>query len=196
VPAAGLEDSDLTAHVAAGNDARSANKTRSNVRQDTSVQVGGDQNIELLWAGDALHASVVDNHVVGFDCGVILSYLLHGVPEETIRQLHDIGLVDTGYLLAVVGKGKGKGKLSNTLRLCPGDDLQRLDHAGYGLMLKTGVLSLGVLTDDAEVDILVARLEAGNVLDQHDRCVDIELLTQSDVEGRVAGALDRGVENT
>ena len=63
-------------------------------------------------------------------------------------------------------------------------------------MLEAGVLSLSVLTDDAEVDILVARLEAGNVLDQHDRCVDIELLTQSDVEGRVAGALDRGVENT
>lgn len=63
-------------------------------------------------------------------------------------------------------------------------------------MLQARVFTLGVLTDDAEVDVLVAGVVAGDVLDQDDGGVDIELLTQSDVEGLVAGALNGGMQDT
>ena len=63
-------------------------------------------------------------------------------------------------------------------------------------MLETRVLALGVLTDDAKVDILVARLVARDVLEEDDGSVDVELLAESDVEGAVAGALDGSVEDT
>lgn len=196
VTAAGLEDGDLAAHVATGDDTGATDETGANVGQDTAVQVGHDHDVELLGLGDALHRGVVDNHVVGLESGVVLGDLLEGVAEKTVGKLHDVGLVDDGDLLAVVGQGKGKGELGNALRLGPGDDLEGLDDAGDRLVLEAGVLALGVLTDDAEVDILVAGVVAGNVLDQDDGGVNVKLLAQSDVERLVAGALDGSVEDT
>lgn len=196
VSASGLEDGDITTHVASGNDTGTTDETSSNVGENTSVQVGHDHDVELLGSGDTLHRGVVDNHVVGLDGGEFLTDLLDGVAEKTVGQLHDVGLVNAGDLLAVVGESKSVGELGNALRLCAGDDLERLDDAIDRLVLETRVLSLGVLTDDAEVDVLVAGLVAGNVLDQDNRSVDVELLTKGDVERLVTGALDGGVEDT
>jgi hypothetical protein len=196
VTAAGLEEGDVAAHVASGNDTGATDETSADVGEDASVQVGHDHDVELLGARDALHRGVVDNHVVGLEGRVVLANALDRVAEETVSQLHDVGLVDAGDLLAVVGKGKGEGELGNALRLLAGDDLERLDDAVDRLVLEAGVLALGVLTDDAEVDVLVARLVAGDVLEQDNRGVDVELLAQGDVEGTVAGALDGRVEDT
>ena len=104
--------------------------------------------------------------------------------------------MDAGNLLAVVGERKGERKLGDALRLLTGDDLERLDDAVDRLVLETRVFTLGVLTDDAEVDVLVARLVTGDVLEEDDGGVDVELLTESNVEGTVAGALDGRVEDT
>jgi hypothetical protein len=196
VTAAGLENGDLATHVAAGDDTGSTNKGSTNVGQDTTVQVRHDHDVELLGLGNGLHTGVVDNHVVDLEGGVVLSNSVEGVAEETIGQLHDVGLVDASNLAAVVGEGKGEGELGNALRLGTGDDLEGLDDAGDALVLETRVLTLGVLTDDAQVDVLVAGLVAGDVLDQGDAGVDVELLAQGDVEALVAGALDGGVEDT
>jgi hypothetical protein len=104
--------------------------------------------------------------------------------------------VNTGNLLAVVGKSEAESELGDALGLGAGDDLQGLDDTLNGLVLKTGVFSLGVLTNDAEIDILVASLVTGNVLDQRDRGVDVQLLTKGDVERLVTRTLDGSVENT
>lgn len=63
-------------------------------------------------------------------------------------------------------------------------------------MLKTRVFTLCVLTDDAEVNIVMASLITGDVLDEHDRSEDIEFLSKGDVEGLVARPLNWGEENT
>lgn len=150
----------------------------------------------MLRTADTLHGGVVDNHVVALDGGVLLTDLLDGVAEETVGKLHDVGLVDAGDLATVVGKSEGEGELGDALRLGAGDDLERLNDALDGLVLEARVLALGVLTDDAEVDVLVAGLVAGDVLDQDNGGVDVELLTEGDVEGLVAGALDGSVQDT
>ena len=196
VTASGLENGNVAAHVASGNDTRATDKTSTNVGQNTSVQVGHNHDVKLLRARDALHRGVVDDHVVGLEGRVVLADLLDGVAEETVSQLHDVGLVDASNLLAVVCERKGESKLGNALRLLAGDDLERLDDAVDRLVLETRVLALGVLTDDAEVDVLVACLVARDVLEEDDRSVDVELLAKSDVEGAVAGALNGGVEDT
>lgn len=195
VTATGLEHGNVAAHVAAWHNTRATNKRGANVGQNATVQVGHDHDVELLRLGDALHGGVVDNHVVGLDGGVLGSSLLEGGAEETVGQLHDVGLVDAGDLLAVVGQGKAKCKLGNALRLGARDDLERLDDALDGLVLQTRVLALGVLTDDAHVDALVAGLVAGHVLDQRDGCVDVELLAHGDVERLVAAALEGRVQD-
>ena len=196
VTAAGLEDGNLTTHVATGNDTGAADETSADVGENATVKVGHDHDVELLGTADTLHAGVVDNHVVGLDGGVLLTNLLDGVAEETVGELHDVGLVDAGNLAAVVGQGEGEGELGDALGLGAGDDLERLDDAGDGLVLEARVLALGVLTDNAEVDVLVAGLVAGDVLDQDDGGVNVEFLTECDVERLVAGALDGSVKDT
>lgn len=196
VTAARLEDGDITSHVAARNDTWTTDKTGTDVGQDTTVKVGHDHDVELLRTGDTLHGGVVDNHVVGLNSGVLLTDLLDSVAEQTIGKLHDVGLVDAGNLAAVVGQGEREGELGDALRLGTGDDLERLDDAGNRLVLEARVLALGVLTDDAKVDILVAGLVTGDVLDQDNGRVNVELLAEGDVERLVAGALDGSVEDT
>lgn len=196
VSAAGLEDGNIAAHVAAGNQTGATDQGGTNVGQDATVQVGHDHDVKLLGLRDTLHAGVVDDHVVVLDAGELGGDLLAGVAEETVGQLHDVGLVDAGDPLATVGQGEGEGKLGDPLGLGARDDLERLDDAGDALVLETAVLSLGVLTDDAQVDVLVPRLVAGDVLDQDDGGVDVELLTHGHVEAGVAGPLDGGVQDT
>lgn len=119
----------------------------------------------MLRSGDSLHGSIIDNHIVSFQGRIVLRNLLEGASEEPVCKLHDVSLVDTGDLLAVVGKSKAECKLGNALRFSAGDDLERLDDSIDGLVLEAGVFTLCILADDAEVDIVVAGLVAGNVLD-------------------------------
>ena len=196
VTATGLEDGDLATHVAAGNDTGTTDESGANVGQDTTVKVGHDHDVELLRSGDSLHGGVVDNHVVDLEGRVVLGDVVEGAAEETVGQLHDVGLVDAGNLLATIGEGEAESELGNSLRLGAGDDLEGLDDAGNALVLETRVLTLSVLSDDAQIDILVAGLVAGDVLDQADAGVDVELLSQGDVEALVAGAADGSVQDT
>lgn len=196
VTASRLEDGDITAHVAARDNTGATDESGTNVGEDTTVEVRHDHDVKLLRTRDSLHGGVVDNHVVDLKGRELLGDLVEGAAEETIGKLHDVGLVDAGNLGAVVGEGKVEGKLGNALRLGAGDDLEGLDDAVDALVLEARVLTLGVLTDDAQVDVLVAGLVAGDVLDQGDGGVDVELLTHGDVEGLVAGAAYGGVEDT
>ena len=196
VTAARLENGDVTAHVASRNDTGATDKAGTDVGQDTSVQVGHHHNIELLWPGDALHGGVVDNHVVGLESGVVLGDLVEGAAEKTIGKLHDVGLVDASNLGSTVGEGEREGELGDTLRLGAGDDLEGLNDTLDALVLETRVLTLGVLSDDAQVDVLVAGLVAGDVLDQADGSIDVKLLSHGDVETLVAGSADGGVKDT
>lgn len=196
VTAPRLENSSVATHVAAGNQTGATDKSGADVGENATVQVRHDHHVELLGPGDGLHGCVVDNHVVNLQSRVVLGGLMESVTEETVGKLHDIGLVDASNLLPVVGEGKAESKLGNTLRLGAGDNLQRLDHSLHRLVLEAGVLSLGVLTDNAKVDIFVARFVAGDVLDQHNRGIDIKLLTQGNVERLVARTLNGSEEDT
>jgi len=105
-------------------------------------------------------------------------------------------------------RGTHKGEASDALRFGAGHDLERLDDAGRRTVLetcsaqsrrhrcrRTGVLALGVLADDDKVDILMARRQARQRLAERDGGVDVELLPERDVPGRVAGSLLRRVED-
>lgn len=196
VTATRLENSDLTAHVAARDDTRATNESGTNVGQDTTVKVRHDHDVELLRSRNGLHGGVIDNHVVDLEGRVVLGDLVEGAAEKTIGKLHDVGLVDAGNLGSAVGESEREGELGDTLGLGAGDDLEGLDDTIDALVLETRVLTLGVLSDDAQVDVLVAGLVAGDVLDQADAGVDVELLTHGDVEALVAGSADGGVKDT
>jgi hypothetical protein len=96
---------------------------------------------------------------------------------------------------AVVLEGKVECESGDALRLVTGHDLETLDDAGVGLVLEAAVLALGVLADNDKVDVLVSGRHAGDGLAERDGSIDVELLTHSDVPGRVSAAFDGSVED-
>ena len=196
VTATRLENGNVTSHVATRNQTRATDQRGTDVGKNTTVQVRHDHDVELLGLGDGLHGRVVNDHVVHIQGRIVLGGLVEGVTEQAVGKLHDVGLVDASDLLPVVGKSKVESKFSNTFGFGTGDDLQRLDHALHGLVFKAGIFTLCVLTDNAEVDVFVTRLVAGDVLNQDNRSVDIKLLAQSNVERLVTRTLDGGEEDT
>lgn len=191
-----LKHGNIAAHVAARNQAGSADKSGTNVGKDATVKVRHHHHVELLGSRDSLHGRIVDDHIINFQSGVGLSNLVESAAEQTVGQFHDVGLVDTGDLLSVVRKGKSKGELGNTFRLGTGDDLKRLDNTLHRLVFKTRIFSLGVFTNDAEIDIFMACLVARDVLYEDDGRKDVELLAQSNVERLMAGAFHRSEQDT
>lgn len=196
VSAAGLEDSVLTANVDTRNQTGATDKGSTNVTKNSTVKVGGDKNVKLLRPRDGLHRSVIDNHVGVLNLRVVLTDLFNSGTEKTVSQLHNVGLVNGSDLLTVVLQSKVIGKASNALRLVLGDDLEGLNNTGDGLVFQTRVLTLCVLTDEGHVNAINASLNTGNVLDENQRGVDVELTTESNVEGSVTRLLDRSVKNT
>lgn len=167
VTSSGLEDGNLLSKVGAGNDSGSSNETAGNVGDNVSVQVGGDEDVKLAGVGDELHASVIDNHLVEVDLGVLLGDAAGGIEEETVGHLHDVGLVDGVDLLAAVGLGILESETSDLLRLFGGGNLQGLDDTGDGLVLQTRVLSFDLLANNNQIDTLVTGLDRGQAADGH-----------------------------
>ena len=196
VTAARLEDGVLATHVGTGDDAGTTDERRTDVGQNGTVKVRHDEDVELLRPGNGLHGGVVDDHVAGLNLGVLRGHLLERAAEKTVGELHDVCLVDAGDLLAVVGGREREGELGDALRLHLGDDLERLDDTGDRLVLQARVLSFGVLADDAHVHVGVTGPVSGQILDYDHRRVDVQFLTERDIERLVTGALDRGEEDT
>ncbi len=71
-----------------------------------------------------------------------------------------------------------EGELRDARRRRLGDDLQALDHARHHLVLEPGVEVLGVLADDDEVDVLVARRHRRDVPHRPQVGVEVERLAQ------------------
>lgn len=196
VSATGLKDSVFTTNVDTRNKTGTSDKTGTNVRENGTVQVRGDENVELLGPGDSLHRCIVNNHVAVFNLGILLTDFFNGGAEETVSELHNVGLVNSSDLLTVVLESKVVGKACNTLGLVLGDDLKRLHNARNRLVLEARVLTLGVFTDQGHVDILQTGLDTGNVLDKNKGSVNIQLPTQGNVKGSMARLFNGGVENS
>lgn len=183
VTASRLVEGKVAADVGTGHYTGSTNEGCADVGDNVAVQVGHDHDVELARLAYELHRRVVDDHVARGDAGalVLLGDVTEGVEEETVTELHDVGLVYAHDALAVVLEGKVEGKAGDALGAGASRDLERLDYAGDRGVLETRVLSLGVLTDNDDVDVLVAGGEAGERLAEGQGGVDVEALAEGDV---------------
>ena len=73
--------------------------------------------------------------------------------EESVGHLHDVGFVDGVNLLAIVVARVLESEFRDARAGLLRDDLQALDHAGNDFVLDAGIETLGILTNDDEVDI-------------------------------------------
>lgn len=60
-------------------------------------------------------------------------------------------------------------------------------------MLETRVFALSVLSNDTQIYIIMPSFVSRDVFDEDDGRIDVEFLSQCNVERLVAGPLDRGV---
>ena len=67
--------------------------------------------------------------------GIDLSRIATTAQEQAIGQLHDVGFMDSVYLLALLAAGVAKGKARNARRSLLGNDLQALDYTGHDFVL-------------------------------------------------------------
>lgn len=158
----GLEDGALVTNVSGRCKTKTTDQTSAHVRENVSVQVRHNEDLVVVGqrVGNHLQAGVVEELGVELNVGVLLGQLTGGAQEQTIRHLHDGGLVDSADLLPANVAGVLEGVTQDALRGLTGDELDALDDAIDDDVLDAGVLALGVLADQDGVDVVVGGLEA------------------------------------
>src|SRR3990172_4767252 len=196
-----LEDGHIVADVGPWGNSKPAHQAGAEVGEDIAVKVGEHQHVVQLRLLDELHAHVVDDAVLELDIGELLGYFLGRVEEEAIGELHDVGLMHGGDLLAPILPGVSKGEPDDAL--CPrhgdwlyayagilgdsglaqlGDGIDQLKGLRLALLeLDTGVQVFHVLPHDDQVDIFVKGANAGVVLAGPQAGVEIEELPEGNV---------------
>ena len=117
--------------------------------------------------------------------------------EQPVGQLHDVGLVDGRDLAPAVGDRVVEREPGDPLGRRAGDDLDALRGVAADHVLDAGVQVLGVLADDHEVDVLVARVEPLHRAGRAQVGVQVERLAERDVDAPEALAdrrRDRSLE--
>lgn len=183
----GLEDGALVTNVARGGETKTTNETGAHVGENVTVQVGHDKDLVVVRVrvGDHLKTGVVEELGIELNVGEVLGHVPGDVEEQTIRHLHDGGLVNDADLLAADGLGVLEGVAQNTLGSLAGDELDGLDDTVNDDVLDTRVLALGVLADQDGVDIVVGGLESGDGAAGTQVGEEVECATQGEVEGDV-----------
>ena len=121
----GLKDGTVGSDIGAGGHAKAAHKTGAQVADNVAIQIGQDQNIEVVGVLNQTHAGGVDDLVVELDIGIVGSHLASHAQEQAVSRLHDVGLVHGRHLFAAAAASILKGVLHNTAALGDGDGLDR-----------------------------------------------------------------------
>jgi hypothetical protein len=188
-----LEDGAVVTDVTRGSKTETTDETSAHVGENVSVQVGHDEDLVVVGdrVGNHLQAGVVQQLGVELNVGELLGNLAGGAEEETVGHLHDGGLVDSADLLPANVAGVLEGVSQNALRGLAGDELDALYDAIDDNVLNARVLSLGVLTDQDGVDVVVGSLVAGDGSAGTDVGEEVEGAAEGKVEGDVALANGR-----
>lgn len=184
----GLEDGALIADVARGGEAETADEAGAHVGENVAVEVGHDEDLVVVGGGvgDHLEARVVEELGVELDAGEVLGHLLGDLEEQTVRQLHDGGFVDDADLLATNRLGVLEGESEDALAGLAGDELDALDDAIDDDVLDARVFTLGVLSDQDGVDVIVGGLVASDRAAGSQVGEEVEGSSEGEVEGDMA----------
>lgn len=183
-----LEDRALVADVTGRCEAKATDQTGAHVGQNVTVQVGHDKNLVVVGnrVGDDLEARVVQQLSIKLDIRELLGDLAGGVQEETIGHLHDGGLVHNANLLLVDGASILEREAENPLRSLLGDELDALHNTINNDVLNARVFTLGVLTDQDSLDIVVGGLVASDRSARAEVGEEVESATEGKVKRDVA----------
>ena len=207
-----LEDGALISNVSGGGETKTTNETSAHIGENVTVKVGHDQDFVVVWSrgGDHLQAGVVKQLGIKFDVGELLGHVARALEEQAVRHLEDVGLVHHRDLLAAGAAGSVQeetvghlhdgslvhdadlllsGGLSmleseaqDTLRGFPSDEFNTLDNTINNDVLNSGVFTLGVLTDQHSVDVVIWGLVSSNRAAWSQVGEEVESTTESQVQ--------------
>jgi hypothetical protein len=183
-----LEDGALVTDVAGGGQTKTTDETGAHVGENVTVQVGHDEDLVVVGdrVGNHLQAGVVEKLGIELDLGEVLGDILGRLKEQTVAHLHDGGLVDNPDLLAANLLGLLESEAEDTLASLAGDKLDALNDTIDNNVLDAGVFTLGVLTDQDGIDVIVGGLVAGNGTAGAQVGEKVEGTAESKVEGDMA----------
>src|SRR5882762_8227190 len=95
-----FENRAVIAQVGAGYKSEAADECRAQVGNNIAVKVFHHQHVVLIRIHHQLHASVVHDVFAVGDLGKALGHGAAAAQEQSVRQLHDVGLVDGVDFLA------------------------------------------------------------------------------------------------
>jgi len=195
-----LEDGALITNVSGGGETEATDQTGAHVGENVTVEVGHNKNLVVVGGrvSDHLEAAVVEKLGVKLNTGEVLGDLLSDLEEKTVGELHNSSLVDNADLLAANGLGVLEGESEDTLGSLASDELDALDNTVDNNVLNTRVFTLGVLSDQDSVDIVVRGLVASNGAAGSQVSEEVEGSAEGKVERDVAlanGSLEVGVSH-
>lgn len=179
-----LEDGALISNVSGGGETKTTNETSAHIGENVTVKVGHDQDFVVVWSrvGDHLQAGVVKQLGIKFDVGELLGNVAGSVQEETVGHLHDGSLVHDADLLLSGGLSMLESEAQDTLRGFPSDEFNTLDNTINNDVLNSGVFTLGVLTDQHSVDVVIWGLVSSNRAAWSQVGEEVESTTESQVQ--------------
>jgi len=185
----GLKDGQVVGTDVSGwGDSETANKAGTEIGKNVSVEVWHDEYIELGWVLDHVKADGVEVHFTVVDLWVLLGSLSDAVNEESVAHSHNVSLVHSGDGASLVVDSVLEGKLGDLSAGLFSDKLDTLDDAWNDLVLNTGVLSLGVLSNSDQVDVFVGGWEALQADAWSNVGVKAKSFSEHQVHAWVAGA--------
>ena len=195
----GLEDGALVTNVTGGGQTKTTDETGAHVGENVTVQVGHDEDLVVVGSGvgDDLEAGVVEELGVELDVRVLLGDLATKVKEETVGHLHDSGLVDDANLGLANVLGVLEGVAEHAPGGLAGDQLDRLNNTVHNDVLDARVFTLGVLTDEHSVDVVVGGLVSLDALAGTHVGEQVEGPSEGKIERDVAlanGSSERALE--
>src|SRR4051794_14157474 len=90
------------AHVCAGHDSKTADQAGCEIGNDISIQVRQQKYVESLRTDYELHRSIVYDQFLVANLWKLSRRFPAATQKQTIRELHDVRLMDRGYLLAPI----------------------------------------------------------------------------------------------
>lgn len=183
----GLEDGAFITNVTGRSEAETTDQAGAHVGQNVTVQVGHDKDLVVVRSGigNDLQARVVQQLSIKLDIGELLGNFAGSVEEQTIGHLHDGGLVHNTDLLLVDRTSVLEGETENPLRSFSGDELDALDNTIDNNVLNARVFTLGVLTNQNSIDVVVRSFVTGDRAAGTQVRKQVESTTESKVKGNM-----------
>ena len=145
VSASWFENGKFSSNVCCRDHTRSSHQARTDVRQDTPVQIWYHQHIKLLRSTHRLHRCVIDNQIIELDLRIFRgSDFCTGSTKQTVAKLHDVRLVDASDLFAVILLGKVECEAGDTFGFRSSYNFESFNNSGNRLMFQTRVLPFSV----------------------------------------------------